>query len=248
MSDAASADSSEFSEDKSERTYATHYQWSKKPDGASPAKDAGINTLRLDNPADLYDFAHHIHHDTQPCTPLLNKQRSNTIYGQVRCTCPHVTQATYVRASDLRPPGSVPTVRPGNAIRENVDDGVVGVNVNVGATTNRVGSHYLVLDPDVIADQRTHPVQLRTFGPPKQSSNADREELYAMRIIKHPTVAPSGGDAVVLGDKNKPTAVNCRPPANQRCPHTGPEGVAPGASHEDLDNNENERRKPDTLN
>ena len=248
MSDTASADSSEFSEEK---TYATHYQWTKKPEHASPSKEPGLGSVRVDNPADLYDFAHHIHHnhDTQPCTPLLNKQRANTIYGQVRCTCPHV-QPTYVRTSDLRPSNNPNVPRAGNAAIER--DGIVG------AATSRVGSHYFVLDPDVIADQRTHPVQLRTFGPPKTSSQVDREEIYPMCTIKHPAAPNSEAkDKNTSNTTAAPPAAttttncNCRPAPSQRCPHMPPaptEGLAPGVSHEDLDNNENERRKPEVVN
>ena len=93
-----------------------------------------------------------------------------------------------------------------------------------------------------------------------------------MCTIKH-TTAPTAANEP---DKPAATSCNCRPAPQQRCPHMiqqqqqqqkqpdqqqqqqqqqqPPQQAqqgAPlnrGASHEDLDNNENERRKPELLN
>ena len=234
MSETVPEDNSDFSDDgKPEKIYApNHYQWAKSGDVHGANKESTLSHVRLDNAGDIYDFSHI--HDTQPCTPLLNKGgRGNTIYGQaVRCTCPHVTPLYTRRPSK------------GGADAATIEtDGVVG------PTTARVGSHYFVLDPDVIADQRgARPLQLKTFGPSRGKSQdlLSGEETYPMCTIKqyknpapdkppHPVMAPvpvpAPGPAPGAQILSGPSAA---------CPH-GPQRHLAEKS-EDVENNENELR------
>lgn len=215
-------DTSDLAEEKVERTY-THYQWTKKPTNLSPAKEPAIGSIRIENVEDIYNFSH-IHPDTQPCTPLLKNSRDNTIYGQaLRCTCPH----TYGRAgAPRRDPTRTVAVE--------------------GEGTSRVGSHYFVLDPDVIADNRSGPqVQFRTFGQPAKSGTTNQEEIYPMCTIKHPLPRPGGHGSGVDGTAREPLYA-CRNPIAPPCPHQGQPKAVSG-SNEDLENNENERRKPEST-
>ena len=183
--------------------------------------------MRLDNQSDIYGFAHHLH-ETQPCTPLLNKGRGSTIYGQVgRCTCPHTITPLYARKG---------VETDGVAEDVNIDNASAG---QISAAS-RSGSHYFVLDPDVIADQRPiKSIPLKTFGR-GVTKNPDGSESYPMCTIKsYKRPAPDRPDHVANGAASG-SMVQCSPTIMIQNPHV--KDSSQNIRLEDVDNNENEIR------
>lgn len=198
---------SDGSEEKSEKEGGSinDIYWKKHQDQVQKVvltTDGGLSQVRVNVTNDIYGFVPH----QNACTPLL-KGRENAIYGRsVHCTC-----------------AQLQTIKNKNQTLEHSCQ-------NLCTPKGLSGRPCLILDPDVIADNCSRQVQLKTFGPHRQSVSSDTE-VYPMFPLKSPTLiqqSANGGKITISST------------VGLSHPHVGMKVF--DDKNEDKENSENERR------